>query len=75
MLFGPRRTPLDLTALQDRESRRLRIQLLDKEDPSVNEDSSAVGRWREYVASFVLQHPTEWLPVSRRKRRAVFLKR
>ncbi|GJE87693.1 hypothetical protein PsYK624_037760 [Phanerochaete sordida] len=63
----------------DRESRRLRIQLLSKDDPSVNEDDSTEGRWREYVASYVLRHPTEWLPrrtSARKPRRGpVYLKR
>ncbi|EKM61386.1 uncharacterized protein PHACADRAFT_134990 [Phanerochaete carnosa HHB-10118-sp] len=46
----------------DRESRKLRIQLLSKDDPSANEDDSTEGRWREYLTSYVLRHPTEWLP-------------
>lgn len=34
------------------------------EDPTVDEDESAEGRWRAYVASYVLSHPTEWTPSS-----------
>jgi paired amphipathic helix protein Sin3a len=45
----------------------------------VNEDSSDVGRWKEYVASYVLRHPTERLPRSfaekQERRTPVFLKR
>ena len=47
---------------QDVASKTLRIQLMGPEDPSVDEDDSAVGRWRAYVASYVLVHPTEWVP-------------
>ena len=32
------------------------------EDASVDEDESGVGRWRAYVASYVMVHPTEWMP-------------
>ena len=56
----------------------MRIQLLGTGDASTDEDSSAVGRWREYVATYVLKHPTEWLPAmgERRKRGPpLFLKR
>ena len=56
----------------------MRIQLLGTSDPSTYEDSTAVGRWREYVATYVLKHPTEWLPAAgeRRKRGPpLFLKR
>lgn len=62
---------------QDRETRKLRIQLLGTDDPSADEDRTALGRWKEYVASYVLRHPTEWLPRRRaeKKARAVFLKR
>ena len=34
------------------------------EDPSVDEDESANGRWRAYVASYVMVHATEWVPSS-----------
>ena len=47
---------------QDAASKTLRIQLMGPEDPNVDEDDSAVGRWRAYVASYVLVHPTEWVP-------------
>ncbi|KAI0347668.1 hypothetical protein BDW22DRAFT_1319555 [Trametopsis cervina] len=46
----------------DRTTKALRIQLLGAEDPSADEDNTAVGRWREYCATYVSQHPTEWLP-------------
>lgn len=64
--------------VQDGASRTLRIQLLSVTDPSTDEDSTAVGRWREYVATYVLKHPTEWmLGQDRRKTKSgpLFLKR
>ena len=63
---------------QDGATRTLRIQLLGLNDPSTDEDNSDVGRWREYVATYVLKHPTEWMPGqprSKRKRSPLFLKR
>lgn len=27
----------------------------------MDEDGNGIGRWREYVASFVTKHPTEWI--------------
>ena len=56
----------------------MKIQLLGPGEPSMNEDSTDVGRWREYVATYVLKHPTEWMPVNAQdkpKRGAVYLKR
>ncbi|KAH9950932.1 hypothetical protein B0H21DRAFT_720471 [Amylocystis lapponica] len=58
----------------NRESRTLGVQLVGAQDPSVEEDDSARGRWQEYVASYVMMHPTEWVP-ARAKSRPVFLKR
>ncbi|TBU34473.1 hypothetical protein BD311DRAFT_649726 [Dichomitus squalens] len=45
----------------DVASKSLRIQLMGPEDPSVDEDDCALGRWRAYVASYVMVHPTEWV--------------
>ncbi|KAF7793452.1 hypothetical protein EIP86_004564 [Pleurotus ostreatoroseus] len=59
----------------DDDTRTMRIQLLSVNDPSTDEDSTAVGRWREYVATYVLKHPTEWTPGSKRKRGPLYLKR
>lgn len=43
----------------------LRIQLISDEDPSIDEDEAGgMGRWREYVASYVTRHPTEWISTS-----------
>lgn len=27
----------------------------------MDEDEGGVGRWREYVASYVTKHPSEWI--------------
>ncbi|KAI0718857.1 hypothetical protein C8T65DRAFT_637162 [Cerioporus squamosus] len=48
----------------DAAAKVLRIQLMGAEDPTVDEDESAEGRWRAYVASYVLSYPTEWTPNS-----------
>ena len=47
--------------LQDGQLKALKIQLIGEEDPSVDEDDGGMGRWREYVASYVTRHPTEWM--------------
>ncbi|KAI0688140.1 hypothetical protein BC835DRAFT_1285352 [Cytidiella melzeri] len=46
----------------DRDSKALRIQLVGAEDPSADEDATSEGRWREYCATYISQHSTEWLP-------------
>jgi len=57
---------LNLTrGLQDARVKALRIQLVAEEDPSIDEDEAGgIGRWREYVASYVTKHPTEWISTS-----------
>ena len=49
---------------QDGRLKALRIQLIGDEDASVDEDEGGIGRWREYVASYVTKHPTEWISTS-----------
>ncbi|KAI0673570.1 hypothetical protein C8Q78DRAFT_1067868 [Trametes maxima] len=46
----------------DTTSKRLRIQLVGADEPTVDEDESSEGRWRGYVASYVMVHPSEWVP-------------
>ena len=54
----------------------MKIQLLEGNDPSAEVDRSAVGRWHEYMESYVLRHPTEWAPEHKDEgRNAVFLRR
>ncbi|KAI0931347.1 hypothetical protein AcW2_000258 [Taiwanofungus camphoratus] len=58
----------------DTHSRSLRVQWVDPADPSVEERSLTIGRWHEYVATYVMVHPTEWLP-ARSQSGALFLRR
>lgn len=61
---------------QDPQSKKMLIQLLEGNDPSVEVDRSAVGRWHEYLDSYVLRQPTEWLPEHKDEgRSAIFLRR
>jgi hypothetical protein len=61
---------------QDPQSKKMLIQLLEGNDPSAEVDRSAIGRWHEYLDSYVLRQPTEWLPEHRDEgRSAIFLRR
>lgn len=61
---------------QNAESKKMTIQLLEGNDPSAEADRSALGRWREYLDSYVLRQPTEWMPELREEgRSAVFLRK
>jgi len=57
--------------------KRMQIQLVWESDPSVDGAGDAVSRWREYVDSYLMNYPTEWLPPegSEETRSAVFLRR
>lgn len=33
-----------------------------EDDPSVDGDGSALSRWQEYVDTYMMEHPTEWMP-------------
>ncbi|KAG1810180.1 uncharacterized protein HD556DRAFT_1318620 [Suillus plorans] len=57
-----------------RSSKTMFVQLVEPDDPSVNGDGTAISRWREYLDSYVLRQPTEWLSQSRREGK-VFLRR
>lgn len=46
---------------QDAGSKTMRIQLVGADEASVNDGGTSVGRWREYVESYVMDHPTEWV--------------
>lgn len=50
------------------------IQLLGSSDASVEEVETSMDRWREYVDSYLLNHPTEWMPEVDEER-PVFLRR
>ncbi|KAF9245891.1 hypothetical protein BU15DRAFT_85551 [Melanogaster broomeanus] len=57
-------------------SKKMYIQLLEVNDPSAEVDRSAIGRWQEYIASYVLRQPTEWLPEQKEEgKRTLFLRR
>jgi paired amphipathic helix protein Sin3a len=58
----------------NRSSKTMRIQLLGTNDPSVEERTSGEDRWREYVDSYILRHPTEWMP-EQSNRNTLFLRR
>ncbi|KAH9858239.1 hypothetical protein C2E23DRAFT_718829 [Lenzites betulinus] len=58
----------------DAAGKKLRMQLMGPEDPTVDEDESLEGRWRGYVASYVMVHASEWVP-SASSCVPVFLKR
>jgi paired amphipathic helix protein Sin3a len=51
------------------------IQLVGSDDPSVDEGCSALARWREYVDTFVMHHPTEWVKAPEKDRSRLFLRR
>ncbi|KAG2154574.1 hypothetical protein DEU56DRAFT_769236 [Suillus clintonianus] len=57
-----------------RSTKTMYVQLVEADDPSVNGDGTAINRWREYVDSYVLRQPTEWLSQAKREGR-VFLRR
>ncbi|KAF9567836.1 hypothetical protein CPC08DRAFT_680594 [Agrocybe pediades] len=58
-----------------RESKSICISLCGQDEPSVPSDGSSLARWREYVDTYVMTHPTEWLPESRKESSPVFLRR
>lgn len=61
---------------QDPELKKMYIQLLESNDPSAEVDRSVVGRWREYLDSYVLRQPTEWMPEHKVEgRSALFLRK
>ncbi|KAG1757835.1 hypothetical protein EDB19DRAFT_1624058 [Suillus lakei] len=55
-------------------SKTMFVQLVETDDPSVNGDGTAINRWREYLDSYVLRQPTEWLSQPKREGK-VFLRR
>ncbi|KAG0702743.1 hypothetical protein DFH29DRAFT_920208 [Suillus ampliporus] len=58
----------------DRSSKTMFVQLVEPDDHSVNGDGTAISRWREYLDSYVLRQPTEWLSQQKREGK-VFLRR
>jgi len=58
----------------NKHSKMMRIQLLGTDDASLEAHVSSVNRWREYVDSYLLIHPTEWMPEAD-ERQTLFLRR
>ncbi|KAK0505793.1 histone deacetylase complex, SIN3 component [Armillaria luteobubalina] len=58
-----------------RGTKMIRVQLMSAEDPSVEGGKDAVPRWREYVNTYVMRHPTEWIPMEKETSSRVFLAR
>jgi hypothetical protein len=46
---------------QNPEDKNMHIQLMRLGEASVDDTHTAVNRWREYVDSYVTEHPTEWV--------------
>ncbi|KAJ3731949.1 hypothetical protein DFJ43DRAFT_1076534 [Lentinula guzmanii] len=46
----------------ERELKIMRIHMMRQKDASVNSVRKPHSRWRAYVDSWVLRHPTEWIP-------------
>jgi len=38
------------------------VSLTSQDDPTNETDGTAKSRWREYVNTFVVNYPTEWMP-------------
>ncbi|KAH0591154.1 hypothetical protein H2248_001252 [Termitomyces sp. 'cryptogamus'] len=57
-----------------RDLKCVRVYLMSAGDASIETDGSAVSRWRGYVDSYVMNHPTEWT-VKRPRGAPVFLRR
>lgn len=62
---------------QEPELKMLRMQLIGADDPSVDGGTSMVHRWREYVDTYVMHYPTEWVPETKEQGQSstVFLRR
>uniref|UniRef100_A0A0W0G4L7 Putative histone deacetylase complex, SIN3 component n=1 Tax=Moniliophthora roreri TaxID=221103 RepID=A0A0W0G4L7_MONRR len=60
---------------QARDTKTIRIHLMRAEDASVDGDVSSLGRWREYVDTYVMRHPTEWMGDLSGEKSGIFLKR
>ncbi|KAF8899118.1 hypothetical protein BD779DRAFT_61530 [Infundibulicybe gibba] len=57
------------------DSKCIRVSILAADEPSLDTDGTSRGRWREYVHSYVMQHPTERVPTQKGRRNPVFLQR
>jgi paired amphipathic helix protein Sin3a len=46
---------------QNPDDKTMYIQLMGPGEASVDDTRTAPNRWREYVDSYVMEHPTEWI--------------
>lgn len=53
----------------------MRISLCSEDEPSGLTDGSSIARWKEYLSTYVMVHPTEWLPEVKKDVSPVFFKR
>jgi paired amphipathic helix protein Sin3a len=51
----------DQAFVQNPEDKTMHIQLMGSGEASVDDAHTAINRWREYVDSYVTEHPTEWV--------------
>ncbi|KAG6849975.1 hypothetical protein H0H93_002977 [Arthromyces matolae] len=58
-----------------RDLKSVRVYLMSGEDPSLETDGTAMGRWRGYVDSYVMSYPTEWTAKREKESHPVFLRR
>jgi len=58
-----------------RETKCMRISLLGTEDPSTETTLMGTDRWRDYVNTYVMKTPTEWMPPARSGANPVVLRR
>ncbi|KAJ2917816.1 hypothetical protein MD484_g2589, partial [Candolleomyces efflorescens] len=59
----------------DREKKSIRVSLTSQDDATIETDGSSRRRWREYVNTYVMTHPTEWVPPAKARVSPVFLRR
>ncbi|KIK70594.1 hypothetical protein GYMLUDRAFT_65815 [Collybiopsis luxurians FD-317 M1] len=61
----------------ERETKIMRIHLMRPEDASVHRlrKPQSLSRWRAYVDTYILRHPTEWLPSQNKESSPIFLRR
>ncbi|EAU92595.2 transcription regulatory protein [Coprinopsis cinerea okayama7 len=58
-----------------REKKCIRISLLSQEDVTIPTDGRPITRWREYLNTYVMSYPTEWVPSTKRNNGPIFLRR
>ncbi|KAF6754256.1 transcription regulatory protein [Ephemerocybe angulata] len=59
----------------DREKKCIRVSLTNYDDPTIEADGRPPSRWREYVNTYVMTYPTEWVPPAKGRVSPTFLRR